>query len=288
MYNRPTNYYGGGNVPRGTMAGELGRRGGMSVREAGETMRELGKRDRDLYGRRMFRMANGGAMPPMDPGMIAPPMDPGMIAPPMDPGMIAPPMDPAQQIASLPPELVNLAAQEFAGASSDLLEEGVGGAVNQEVDRTLQNLNAAGDFTGIMNAVWDSDKTVDEYRLELASVVGPEDAARTPDSVLALVQPTLQLAQLDEGIGALMQEELAEIGDMGGGIATLSAKSAAADGMAAETAGLVDAVGGMNQGPMPMDPALMMAMADPSMAGMPVMDETVSEEMVNIPPVMGV
>jgi hypothetical protein len=72
---------------------------------------------------------------------------------------------------------------------------------------------------------------------------------------LALVQPTLQLAQIDQGIGALMQDELSEVGAMGG-ITELAAKGAVADGMAAETGALVDAVGGMAQGPMPTDPAM--------------------------------
>ena len=122
-----------------------------------------------------------------------------------------------------------------------------------------------------MNAVWDDDADVEAYRARLAEVVGPDDAARTPDSVLALVQPTLQLAQLDQGIGALMQEELAEVGAEGGmgGIAELATKSAVADAMAAETGALVNRVGTMSQGqgPMapgqggpPMDPGMMQAM----------------------------
>ncbi len=114
-------------------------------------------------------------------------------------------------------------------------------------------------------------------------MVGPEDAARTPDSVLALVQPTLQLAEIDKGVGSLMQEELAEVGGMGG-IAGLAAKSAVADGMAAETGALVNRVGSMaqgqaqgpmgmapEQGAMGMDPMMLQAMmqgAGPTGQGM--------------------
>jgi hypothetical protein len=138
-----------------------------------------------------------------------------------------------------------------------------------------------------MNAVWDDEADVEAYRARLAEVVGPEDAARTPDSVLALVQPTLQLAQLDQGIGALMQQELAEMGAegaMGGGIAELATKSAVADGMAAETGALVNRVGSMaqgqaqgpmgmapEQGAMGMDPMMLQAMmqgAGPTGQGM--------------------
>jgi hypothetical protein len=122
-----------------------------------------------------------------------------------------------------------------------------------------------------MNAVWDEDADVETYRARLAAVVGPQDAAETPVSVLALIQPTLQLALLDQGVGALMQEELAESGGgMGGGITEIATKSAVADGMANETAALVDAVGGMSQAPsgimatggdpMGMDPEMMQAL----------------------------
>ncbi len=44
-------YMGGSSMSgRGTMAGELGRKGSMSVREAGEDMNELSKRRRGMEG----------------------------------------------------------------------------------------------------------------------------------------------------------------------------------------------------------------------------------------------
>ena len=44
-------YMGGSSMSgRGTMAGELGRKGSMSVREAGEDMNELNKRRRGMQG----------------------------------------------------------------------------------------------------------------------------------------------------------------------------------------------------------------------------------------------
>ena len=212
-----------------------------------------------IYDRRMVQMANGGMMPPPLP-MGAPaagPMGPAM-------GMGAPPaMDPAMQMAmsteQLPPEVVQ--------AAQGLVAEGVGAAVNEEVGRSIQNLDGATDFRDIMNTVWDGDADIDTYRGKLADIVGWEDADRTPDSVLALVQPTLQLAAIDQGIGTLMQEELAEVGGMGGGITELATKSAVADGMAAETGALVNAVSGMApidrpvgaEGP-PVDPMMLEAM----------------------------
>ena len=177
----------------------------------------------------------------------------------------------AQEIDSMPPEMQQAEAKKFF---QQAIQGGVEEAVNEEAARSSQNVESATGFRDLMNAVWDDNADVEAYRARLAEVVGPEDAARPPDSVLVLVQPTLQIAQMDQGIGALMQEELAEVGaegGMDGGIAELATKSAVADAMAAETGALVDRVGGMSQGqgPMgmapgqggpPMDPEMMQAM----------------------------
>ena len=216
-----------------------------------------------VYDRRMFRMANGGMMPPQD-GMMPPQ------------GGLPPEMQRmAQEIDNMPPEMQQAEADKFF---QQAIKGGVEEAVNEEAARSSQNVENATEFRDLMNAVLDDDADVEAYRARLAEVVGPDDAARTPDSVLALVQPTLQLAQLDQGIGALMQEELAEVGAEGGmgGIAELATKSAVADAMAAETGALVNRVGTMSQGqgpmaqgPMgmapgqggpPMDPEMMQAM----------------------------
>ena len=134
----------------------------------------------------------------------------------------------------------------------------------------MAQLDTAGDYRDIMNAVWDDGADIEAYRNRLADVVGWDDADRTPDSVLALVQPTLQLAEIDKGIGALMQEELAEVGEMDGGITELATKSAVADNMAAETGALVNAVSGMapTDRPSATDDMRMMAeMAEPMPMG---------------------
>ena len=209
----------------------------------------------NIYNRRMFRMAHGGMMPPVG---AAPPMSAAMPPPDALPPELAAMMgagggqaaitDPSQ----LPPEVLEAADQEMAAATDEMMMEGITQAAGEEAAISMANLDAATDITGIMNAVWDDSRTIDEYRTDLAAVVGAEDAAQTPDSVLALVQPPLQLAQLDQGIGALMQEELAEVGGAPGGITELATKSAVADNMAMETGALVNAVGGMSGGPPPM------------------------------------
>ena len=182
-----------------------------------------------VYNRRLFKMANGG----MPPDMVA------MPPPGMPPGM--PP--------EVPPGMAQLADEELTTAAGEMAAEEISAAADDAAMESVDRLQTAGDFRDLMNAVWEDDADIESYRSRLAEVVGRDDADRTPDSVLALVQPTLQLAQLDQGIGALMQEELAEVGDLGGGITELAAKSAVADGMSAETGALVDAVGSMAQGP---------------------------------------
>jgi len=214
----------------------------------------------NVYNRRMFRMAAGGMVPPaMEPEFDE--ADAVEFTTPEQEAQIY------QAAQDLPPEVIQQADESLNAMAGDLAMEEIAASAQEEAQRSIQNVNAAGDFREIMNAVWDQDADIGAYRDRLASVVGPDDAAMTPDSVLALIQPTLQLAEIDQGVGSLMQQELAEIGDMGG-IASLAAKGAVADSMAAETGGLVNAVGNLAQGQMPMDQGPMPMGQGPE--GMPV------------------
>ena len=131
----------------------------------------------NIYGRKMFRMANGGMMPPVDPAMMAgaPPM-----APPMDPAMAGGEMDPAV----------------LEGLLSD-------------ASQTTGDLEQAEDFDSLLSGMTGGDVTsVEQTRSELAAIVGPEDAEKTPESVLTLVQPVLMMASADQGIGPLAQDAM--------------------------------------------------------------------------------
>ena len=218
----------------------------------------------------MFRMAAGGMMPPvMDQGAAE--IDAVELVSPEQEAQIY------QEAQNLPPEVLQEADRGLNEMTQELAMEEMSAAAQDESRRSIQNVDAAGDFRQIMNAVWDEAADLAAYRARLASVVGQEDAGRTPDSVLALIQPTLQLAEIDKGVGSLMQKELAEVGGMGG-IAGLATKGAIADSMAAETGALVNAVGNLSQGAGPagqegmaMDPMMMQAMmqgAGPTGQGM--------------------
>ena len=86
--------------------------------------------------------------------------------------------------------------------------------------QTTGVLEGAQDYEQMMNMVRGDDATMGERREELAGVVGPEDAMQTPESVLALVQPVMQIAAVDQGIGELAQEQMQQPmqGPMAGGI----------------------------------------------------------------------
>tara|TARA_R110002153_G_scaffold122945_1_gene268939 strand:- start:340 stop:1014 length:675 start_codon:yes stop_codon:yes gene_type:complete len=223
----------------------------------------------------MFRMAAGGMLPPVLDQEVDEIDAAEFVSPEQEAAIY-------QEAQNLPPEVLQEADRGLGEMTQELAMDEVSAAAQDESRRSIQNVDAAGDFRQIMNAVWDEDADIEAYRARLASVVGQEDASRTPDSVLALIQPTLQLAEIDQGVGSLMQEELAEVGGMGG-IAGLAAKGAVADSMAAETGALVNAVGNLSQGAGPMaqgpegqgvmglDPMMMQAMmqgAGPTGQGM--------------------
>lgn len=70
--------------------------------------------------------------------------------------------------------------------------------VAQGVEETNQEIDKAEDFSGIMNALRGDNKPEKERRTELAALVGKKDADKTPDSVLALIQPTMAILDAAE------------------------------------------------------------------------------------------
>jgi hypothetical protein len=133
-----------------------------------------------------------GGDPMMAAGMPMPPQP----APPM-PAPEQPPMPMEDQ---LDPNVVQSALAQAAGGIGDL--------------------DQAQNYEQVMNTMRGDQATVEERREELAGVVGPGDANQTPESVLTLVQPVMMLANVDQGIGQLAQQEMTQPmeGPMAGGI----------------------------------------------------------------------
>ena len=144
-------------------------------------------------------MANGGPPPMMPPEGIMSAAPPGM--PPPSPEMMA------NQGAQM------MDPQALEGVLGNAQASGYG------------DPEAAGSFEEMMNSVSGEAKSPEERRTDLASIVGPEDADQTPDSVLALVTPIVQIALVDQGIGPMAQEQMNTPveGDMGQGIMTMAA-----------------------------------------------------------------
>jgi hypothetical protein len=165
-------------------------------------------------GRQMF--ANGGQVRYMQAG--GSPMMPPAPEQAVDPAAI-----PQMAMAGMPPPQVgSMGEAEGMGAQAGIdpavLEQMLGQAAGQfeGIDAAAENE----DYEGVINAIRGDQASLQDRRMELAEMVGDEDAQQTPDSVLTLVQPVMQMAAVDQGIGGLAPETMTTPieGDMAGGI----------------------------------------------------------------------
>jgi hypothetical protein len=147
--------------------------------------------------RQMF--ARGGAVQRFQAGGPAMPMQDNPTVAAAMPTMA---MSDTAQLQQMPMEGVMGMAQQ-AGIDPAQLEQLLGGMAGQ-----FQNIDQAEDFEQVMNAMRGDQAPIAARREELAGVVGPEDANATPESVLALVQPVMMMAAVDQGIGGLAAEEM--------------------------------------------------------------------------------
>ncbi len=158
---------------------------GAQLEGLNEQMRFLDRGVQDLQN-----FQEGGMAMPMPPQ--APPMP--MPAPEQAPMPMEAPQD------QLDPNVVQSALAQAAGGIGDL--------------------DQAQNYEQVMNTMRGDQATLEERRQELAGVVGAGDAGQTPESVLTLVQPVMMLANVDQGIGQLAQQEMTQPmeGPMAGGI----------------------------------------------------------------------
>ena len=99
---------------------------------------------------------------------------------------------------------------------------------------TMQGLDAAEDPKSLIDAIRGTSLPIEERYTELAGLVGEEDAQKTPESVLALVQPTIMMTEegaMDSGIGELMkglvgEADMSEDSAMSQGVGELMAMGA--------------------------------------------------------------
>ena len=129
--------------------------------------------------------------------------------------------------------------QMLAGAEQQAATEaeGIGRGYLNSV---MTDLDSAEDAESVINALRGDQMPISARYEELAGIVGLQDAQATPESVLALVQPSIMLSQdegpVDSGVGRLMQGVAGDVnmatgeGDvnpMGQGVGNLMMQGAA-------------------------------------------------------------
>jgi hypothetical protein len=102
----------------------------------------------------------------------------------------SPPLSPRQ--AEDEEGITSLLRDSMGGQMPSNLEAGIM-ATGQAIRQLNRNLDNAKDLPDVMNAVRGDNKTIAERKDELAGLVGTEDAQKTPDSVLAVMQPFFQI-----------------------------------------------------------------------------------------------
>jgi len=161
---------------------------------------ERDMREKRYLHHQMNRMANGGEIASMG-------MTEQLMAPPP---MMAPPPPPMMPPEAQVQQLEQSAAQEGEQLGAMYLNE------------MMTGLDTAGSTAEVIDAIRGTDKPLEARYDELATFVGENDASATPESVLALVQPTIMMTEqgaMDSGIGELMEGLTGEIDmqtDMGG------------------------------------------------------------------------
>jgi chorismate mutase len=114
-----------------------------------------------------------------------------------------------------------------------------------QMEQVYRGLDSAEDIEDVINAMRGDDLPLSERYSELAELVGPDDAKKTPESVLTVLQPTFQILQAvpDGGIAE------APMGGVEGSEGNFSQPSAT------EPSGQAEAVLAMSRGEMPVKAA---------------------------------
>ena len=99
-------------------------------------------------------------------------------------------------------------------ATEQMASQEMEAAGAQYVDNMISGLDNAEDTEEVINAIRGNQKPIEDRYQELAGIVGLQDAQSTPESVLALVQPTMMMTEqgaMDTGIGELVQNLTGDI-----------------------------------------------------------------------------
>jgi hypothetical protein len=128
------------------------------------------------------------------------PMQEGGMAPMMPPQGAAPMMPPS---AAMMGQASGVPEEQAEAMGAQVMDTGAMQGMLAQVADNLENLDEVEDYEQVMNVIRGDNATLEDRYDELSGVVGPEDARQTPESVLALVQPVMMMAAVDQGIGGL-------------------------------------------------------------------------------------
>jgi hypothetical protein len=164
----------------------------------------------NVYNRPLFRQAGGPAqMMPQDMAQQGMPPQGGSG------------VDPQMEQALTAAEQQSAAGMAEVGASY--------------AESMMSGLDNAEDYKTVIDSIRGNALPMEARYSELASLVGEEDARKTPESVLTLIQPTIMMTEqgaMDSGIGELMRQVTGEIDmeaengmptEMGQGVGSLMA-----------------------------------------------------------------
>ena len=134
-------------------------------------------------------------------------------------------MMPAEDMAMMPQEGLDPLAQDVLVAREQ------GEAIGLDyLAETMDGIDMASNTEELINSIRGNDRPLQERVAELATYVGEQDAMKTPESVLTMVQPTIMMTEegaVDSGVGGLMQQVLGETemnDEMGQGVGALMAQ----------------------------------------------------------------
>ena len=168
-----------------------------------------------LMGRGVIEKQEGGGIGPMMPA-DAMAMMPEQMPSPMP---AEAPMDPLAQD-------ILMAREEGEKIGLDYLAQ------------TMDGIDMAANTEELINSIRGNDRPLQDRIAELATFVGEQDAVQTPESVLAMVQPTIMMTEegaIDSGVGGLIQGVIGETdmgAEMGQGVGALMAQGQPAPEMA--------------------------------------------------------
>ena len=132
---------------------------------------------------------------------------------------------------------LNPAEAEFAGDLVGATQEGEQMGLGY-LAQTMDGIDNASNTEELINSIRGTAQPLEARVQELATFVGEEDAMRTPESVLTMVQPVIMMTDegaIDTGIGELMQGVMGDTemsADMGQGVGALMAQGQPAPEMA--------------------------------------------------------